>query len=100
MRTEPLKLLTIIAEALLEDRLIHDLEAAGARGWTLSQARGQGSRGVRASEWEGRNVRLETLVAPEVADRLLEILDERYFPHYAVVAFVQDVQVVRGDKYR
>lgn len=100
MQTHPLKLVTIVAEALLEERLIHSLEKAGARGWTIALVRGEGSRGVRASEWEGRNVRIETLVAEEVADRLMEVLAERYFPHYAVVAYVQDVEVVRGEKYR
>lgn len=100
MKTHPLKLVTIVAEAVLEERLIQTLETAGARGWTLAQVRGEGSRGVRASEWEGRNVRVETLVSPEVADRLMDVLAERYFPHYAVVAYVQDVEVVRGEKYR
>jgi nitrogen regulatory protein P-II 2 len=54
---------------------------------------------VRASEWEGRNVRLETLVTEEVADRILAHVAEVYFPHFAVVAWIEDVEVVRGDKY-
>jgi len=90
---------TVVVEAVLEQRLLRDVQAAGARGWTITDARGQGTRSVRASEWEGANVRLETLVRPEVADRLLEMLTRDYFPHFAVVAWTSAAQVVRGEKY-
>jgi nitrogen regulatory protein P-II 2 len=99
MKTVPLRRVTIVAEHVLEDRLVRELREAGARGHTISEVRGEGSRGVRASEWEGKNVRIETLVAADTADRILERLAERYFPSYAVVAYVDSVEVVRGDKY-
>lgn len=99
MQTTPLKRVTIIAEAILEDRLRRAVKTLGAKGYTITEARGEGSRGVRASEWEGRNIRLETLVSPQVADALLTHLAEHYFAHYAVVATVETVEVVRGDKY-
>lgn len=99
MQLTPLQLVTVVAEAFLEHRLVRDVEAAGARGWTVTEARGRGTRHVRATEFEGSHLRLETLVSPEVAERLLEVFARDYFPHYAVVAFVSEVQVVRGDKY-
>jgi len=99
MRTTPLKLVTIIAEALLEDRLVQEIRGLGASGYTVTRASGRGTRGVRASEWEGNNVRIETLVGAEVADRILTHLSDQYFELYAVVAYVQTVDVVRGDKY-
>ena len=99
MRTVPLKRVTIIAEAVLEERLLHDLRELGARGYTITEARGEGTRGVRASEWEGKSVKIETLVSPEVADRLLERLAERYFEHYAVVGYLETVEVVRGSRF-
>lgn len=99
MRTE-LTLVTVIAEAVLEHRLVHEVQAAGATGWTISGARGQGSRGVRASEWEGGNIRLEILCSSAVADRLLHVLEHHFFEHYAVVAFVHPVSVLRGEKYQ
>jgi nitrogen regulatory protein P-II 2 len=94
-----LKLVTIIAEAVLEDRLLSDVQRLGATGYTLTEVRGEGSRGIRAADFEGRNLRIETLVAPATADRLLQHLADEYFPLYAVVAFAADVQVVRGEKY-
>jgi nitrogen regulatory protein PII len=99
MNTVPLKKVTIIAEALLEPRLARELRQLGATGYTISDVHGEGSRGVRASEWEGDNVRVETLVGAETADRILAHVAAEYFEHYAVIAWVTDVQVVRGEKY-
>lgn len=99
MITVALKKVTIIAEAVLEPRLLQEIRALGATGYTLSPVRGEGSRGVRASDWEGDNVKVETLVDAGTADRILEHVAADYFEHYAVIAWVTDVQVVRGDKY-
>ena len=94
-----LKRVTIIAEALLEDRLIRDITGLGAKGFTITEARGRGSRGVRASEWEGKNLKLESIVSSEVAVQILERLKAKYFEHYAVIAYLENVEVVRGEKY-
>ena len=74
MEAEELILVTVVAEAVLEHRLVRDVAACGAHGWTVCDARGRGSRGVRADEFEGSNVRLEALVSAEVASRFLEVL--------------------------
>lgn len=94
-----LKLVTIVAEALLEKRLIEEVRHQGAKGYTLTEARGEGSRGLRTMDWEGKNIRLEVIVSEEVAERILGVLQESYFPYYAVIAFVENVEVVRGYKY-
>ena len=99
MQTTRVKLVTIIAEAVLEARLIREIRASGAKGYTRSKVRGEGSRGRRVGDVEGANVRLECLVSAQVADRILEALATRYFEDYAIVSFVEDVSVVRGDKY-
>lgn len=90
---------TIVAEAILEDRIARDLRSLGAHGFTITEARGEGSRGVRAQDWEGRNVRIESIASDEVAGAVLEHVAEHYFAHFAVIAWVDDVEVVRGDKY-
>ena len=81
----------------LEQRLVRDVHAVGAQGWTVTDARGQDTGSVRASEWEGANVRLETLVPPEVADLVLDLLARDYLPHFAVVAWTSPAQFLRGD---
>lgn len=100
MHTSPMKLVTIVAEEVLEQLLVRDLDAAGATGWTVTTAHGQGSRGLRAGASGGGNIRIETVLDDEAADTVLERLAEHWFPHYAVVAWVEQVQVVRGEKYR
>ena len=99
MNTVALKRVTIIAEHLLEGRLLRDVRELGAKGYTVAEVRGEGSRGVRASEWEGKNVKIETLVSEPVAEAILTRVAQVYFPHYAVVAYVETVEVIRGDKY-
>jgi nitrogen regulatory protein P-II 2 len=89
MLTTPLKLVTIVGESVL-----------GATGWTICEARGEGSRGMRASPVPGDNIRIEAVVSEAVADRILAALSTEYFPHFALVAWISDVQVVRGEKYR
>jgi nitrogen regulatory protein P-II 2 len=54
---------------------------------------------VRASEWEGPDTRIETLVSEKVADAILEHIAENFFEHYAVIVYVQNAEVVRGQKY-
>jgi nitrogen regulatory protein PII len=99
MHTVPLKRITIVAEPVLEERLTADCTRLGASGFTVSFVHGQGSRGMRASELPGEGVKIETIVSSVVADRILERVATQYFPHYAVIAWVTDVAVVRGDKY-
>lgn len=90
---------TIVAESVLESRLLQDLADAGARGWTVTAARGRGPRGRRVSEVEGGNVRVEVLVSSESAARIWDVLQRAYFPHYAVTAWTSEVSVARGERY-
>lgn len=99
MRTVALKLVTIVAEPVLEERLLEALHQLGARGHTVADIHGAGSRGMRASDPPGQGVRIEVVVGPDVAERIVEHVAEHYFPHYAVIAFVSEVHVVRGEKY-
>lgn len=99
MNTVAAKLVTIVAESVLEEQLVADVHALGARGHTVVASRGAGSRGMRASDPPGDGVRIEVVVSAGVAERILDHVASRYFPNYAVIAFVTDVQVVRGEKY-
>jgi hypothetical protein len=94
------RLLTIVTEAVLERELVAEFEALGVRGYTITDARGRGGRGTRKSDWaqEG-NVRIEIVCEPAVADRVAARLRERYYDHYAMILFMQDVSVLRPDKF-
>lgn len=94
-----LKKVTIIGERLLKEPLIELLRQHGARGFTLTAVEGEGSRGVRASEWEGRNVCFDTIVSAPVADAIMEAVGSRYFDDFSVIVYAVDVDVLRGEKY-
>ncbi len=99
MHTYPVKLVTIIAEPVLEARLTSELRRMGATGWTIVEGRGEGSRGIHAAEIPGVNIRIDTIVSPTVADRIVEHMATHYFVEYEVIAYVSDVSVVRSEKY-
>lgn len=91
--------MVIVAESVLEQPLLRDLSACGALGWTITASRGRGPRNRRVSELEGGSIRVETLVSPAVAERIWDILEERYFASYAITAWQQPVTVARSARY-
>jgi nitrogen regulatory protein P-II 2 len=99
VQTTKLKLVTVIAERILEERLLRELRQLGARGYTVGEARGEGTRGLHTMDWEGQNVRIETLVSPEVAERIMVHVASHYFADYAVIVYAVDAEVLRSDKY-
>lgn len=100
MEQYPRRLLTIVTEAVLERELVAELEALGVRGYTITDARGKGGRGTRKSDWaqEG-NIRVEIVCETAVAERVAARMRERYYDHYAMILFLQDVSVLRPDKF-
>jgi len=95
----PLIKVTIIIESLLKDEVLKLIRKHGATGFTLTKVEGEGSRGTRAQDWEGRNIKIETIVNERVADLILEGLADEYFEDYAVIAWLSEVNVLRGDKF-
>ena len=100
MEQFPRRLLTVVTEAVLERELVAELEALGVRGYTITDARGKGGRGRRQSDWakEG-NIRVEIVCEPALAERIAARLRERYYDHYAMILYLQDVSVLRPDKF-
>jgi hypothetical protein len=99
MSRSVLTLVTIVAESVLQDQICAALERLGATGFTVVDATGKGSRGMRVGELPGSNVRIETVVDSETATRIFELLEQHYFEHYAIAAWVHAVEVARGAKY-
>lgn len=94
------KLLTIVCEAALEETLLSEIEALGARGYTVTDARGKGSRGRRDATWGPlANIRVEVLCTAETALAISAALRERYYDNYSMILFVADVDVLRPEKF-
>lgn len=96
---EKKKLLTLITESHLEHRISDVLTAAGAKGLTITSARGHGPRNERFSDIEGGSIRVESVMAPEVLTEVLSVLERDYLPDYAVTLWVSDVDVMRPERY-
>jgi nitrogen regulatory protein P-II 2 len=93
-------LLTIVTEGVIERAVVEDLKRLGAHGYTVVEARGEGARGVRAADWEhSSNVRIETICERGVAETILEHLTRVYYANYAMIAYLSEVEVVRGEKF-
>lgn len=100
MHAEHRKLLTIVSEASLEQSLIRDIERLGAHGYTITDARGKGSRGTRNAQWEhSGNIRIEVVCDAAAADAISAHLRERYYDHYAMILFISEVAVLRPGKF-
>lgn len=99
MDLHELYVVTLIAEPILEDRITRDLLEVGATGFTVIDARGRGTRGIRTGDIPGQNVRIETVVTKSVAERILLQVQDKWFESFAVIAWAHPTKVVRGDKY-
>jgi nitrogen regulatory protein P-II 2 len=92
------RLVTVIAEAVIEERLLTDLRRWGVGGVTVVRAEGD-PFGSRVGDVAGAFLRIECVVGEEIAERVLIGLSERYFERFKVVAYDQVVRVVRAAKF-
>lgn len=100
MPTSIRTLLTVICEAALEKKLVHDLEHLHVPGWTISDARGRGGRGVRSAGWDTEgNIRLEIICSDALAEHIVSHLEERYYANYAMICYRAPVSVLRAEKF-
>jgi nitrogen regulatory protein P-II 2 len=101
MQLYPLKLVTVVGETVIMDDIAQDGVRLGATGYTLSEVAGQGSRGARAEIITGaaKTMKCEFVVPMDVAEKILRHVSHDYFEHYACIAWLSDVQVVRGQAY-
>ncbi len=100
MESHARKLVTIVTEALIEKEIVNELQSLGASGYTITDARGRGHRGIRNAGWEhGANVRIEVVCDEQLAATIAATLRERYYGNYAMILFLSDVTVLRPDKF-
>jgi nitrogen regulatory protein P-II 2 len=99
------KLVVILTEPEIADRIVDDVKRLGARGYSRYEGYSEWRRGRGPDDapgphdWEGTHVRIETVVRAELAQALLDHLAAAYFRHYAVFAYVADATIARRDKY-
>jgi len=100
MKTHPMKLVTIVCEALARERVTALLAEEGARGYTLFSVEGLGAKGYRVADIaEFANIQIEVVVPELVAQRVLQRLSRDLLPHFATIVYEADVRVLRQQKF-
>jgi nitrogen regulatory protein P-II 2 len=99
MNTVERQLITIVAEAVVERRLVDDIKKCGAKGYSLSHVTGAGTTGRHTLDLNGPSVRIESVVTDEIASRILEMLASDYFERYAVIAWLTPARVARPERF-
>lgn len=100
MTNDNIRLITIFTETALESQLIKCINRLGAPGYTITNARGKGSHGLRDASWEANsNIRMEIICSEKVANDITKALYETYYDDYAMVIFSSNVDVMRPEKF-
>ena len=95
-----MKLLTVFASFDLEARVLGDLRALGASGYTVDSVNGRGAHGVRRyGVVDGANVRVQSLLREDVARAALRLFASDYAEE-PVVAFLTDAEAVPANRFR
>lgn len=94
MVAQQMILLTIITESVLETTLLDEITGLGAKGYTITDARGRGSHGLRSGNWrkEG-NIRIEVVGDAELCARIVKRLQDAYEQDYGLLMFTSQVEL-------
>ncbi|HSJ49416.1 MAG TPA: transcriptional regulator [Gammaproteobacteria bacterium] len=93
------KLLTIVTEAVLENLLIEEITVLGAKGYTVTDARGRGAHGLRSGNWpkEG-NIRIEVIGDAKLCAAIVDRLRDNYEQDYGLLMFTTPVEVMDQER--
>ena len=97
--TVRMKRVTIIGDENVSYRIMQEVLAFGASGYTNYIVHGKGTRGIRPRHAEPANAKIEVIATPETAHRILDHVAANYFEKYAMIAYLDDVEVLRGEKF-
>ncbi len=96
----PMKLINIVANATLEERLIDIAEAHATSGYTVLEARGAGSAGLQTGALEGgSNILFMLIVAESKLDEVMVDIEKLMKRGHHLACFVTDTQVMRREKF-
>ncbi len=95
MALKSLKLVTIMAERVLESKLKTMIVNAGAPGYTVTEARGWGKHGTRSGNMDSdANIVMTVLASEEVANKIIKGIEGTLIKHYGIMAYQQDADVL------
>ena len=102
MQLYPLKLVSVVGESVIMEDIAEEGIKLGATGYTMSEVIGHGSRSARnvgSTAGGAKTLKIEFVVPSDVAVEILTHVSHEYFEHYAIIAWLSDVSVMRGEQY-
>ncbi len=97
--------LVIVAEEILSKKLTKLVKEAGATGYTVMAAGGEGNRNVRSTGEPSvshtlSNVKIEVLTGTrELADKITHQIQKKYYADYSIIAYISQVEALRDHKF-
>jgi nitrogen regulatory protein PII len=99
MKSERVSLVVIVAREEMGETLLTHLRKLGAKGFTTTLACGFGRHGKRPANFlDTKNLRIETLVSSEIADKILEELSKA-IEDQVLVAYRLPVDAIPSGKF-
>ncbi len=99
MKLANLKLLTIICEPVLLPRVVELSRQHGSTGFTVFDVSGEGQGKKSSGEIPDAKSKIEIIVEPTIAIKLMSAVAERYFENYSLIAYLSDISVLRPEKF-
>jgi hypothetical protein len=91
---------TVYADSALEQHLLETFLRLGSTGYTIIECRGKGEHQVIEDPYTGvSRVRIELLVQPAVAERIMEHLADPGYKTHALAACVETVEVAATEHF-
>ena len=97
--------LVIVAEEILSKKLTKLIKAAGATGYTVNAAGGEGSRNVCSTGEPSvshtlSNVKIEVLTGTrELADRITREIEAKYYTDFSIITYIYPAEALRDHKF-
>lgn len=97
---QTIRRITVYATQGLEDPLLTQFLALGAKGYTVTDSRGKGEHATLDDPLaKSSHVRIELLIQPTTADKLIEYLGKLRTQHRPVAFCVEDVLVTDPEHF-
>lgn len=103
--SQPVWKLVIVAEEILHSKLVKLVKDAGATGYTVMPAGGEGSRNVRSTgdpvvSHKLANIKFEVLIGSRVlVDEIVRQIEQKFYTDYSIITYVSQVEALREHKF-
>lgn len=99
MNKKLFKLVTIVTEPVLTEKIIALCKESGSSGFTVTDVRGEGSGEKSSGEVPQEKVKIEVIVDSELANKITEKISKKYFENYSVIIYTSNIEIQRPEKF-